>query len=291
MKSSLSTLCFLIFFFATDKDARTINRYLPSFIDDKRIIIDLPYGSHPEQKMDIYLPANHNKNTRTIFYIHGGGWYAGDKNEAEHWYKYFQKSGYAVICINYRLTHTSANNIYPSQITDIDSAISFALNKSEEWSISKTRTIIMGASAGAQMALLYAYKFNDGKKIKAAISFCGALDLTDPKFINADMDKGTNFGTILTWYLGDTITKKPKLWKDASPINFISKSSVPTFFLHGISDEKIPYLQSAKAYSILKSFEVNCELVLLKNVNHDLLSLNLTEQLKRIDRFIRLYVP
>ena len=256
----------------------------------KQTILDLPYGTHPYQKMDVYLPANHNKNTRSLFYIHGGGWYAGDKNEAEHWYKYFQKSGYAVVCINYRLAHTSENNIYPSQIIDIDSAINFALNKSAEWNISKTKTIIMGASAGAQLALLYAYKFNQNKKIKAAISFCGALDLTDPKFINADMDKETKLGTILTWYLGDTITNKRRLWKDASPINHISKSSVATFFLHGKSDEKIPYQQSVRAYNALKSFAINSQLVLLENTHHDLLSLNLTDQLKKVNKFIRVNV-
>ena len=269
-----------------------------SYLSDseKQIIIDLPYNISPGQKLDVYFPKNHNENTRTIFYIHGGGWFAGDKSEAFYWAEYFQELGYVVVSINYRLADRNKNNVYPSQIADIDSAINFILKRSEDWKISKTNNIIMGASAGAQLALQYAYNFNESKKIKAAISFCGALDLTDSIFINADVGPGmnmnkTNFSTLLTWYLGDTITNKPNIWKDASPVNHITSSSVPSFFLHGKSDEKIPYQQSLKAFNILKSLGVHCQLELLENVNHDLLSLDLNDQLKKVDKFINANVP
>ena len=87
-------------------------------------------------------------------------------------------------------------------------------------------------------------------------------------------------------YLGDTITNTPDVWKEASPINHISGSSVPSFFLHGKLDEKIPYQQSIKAYDILKSLGVHCQLELLQNAHHDLLSIDLNEQLKKVDKFI-----
>src|SRR5688500_1855488 len=44
--------------------------------------LNVSYGSHSLQKMDIYLPANRNTtNTKVMVLIHGGGWNAGDKTE------------------------------------------------------------------------------------------------------------------------------------------------------------------------------------------------------------------
>lgn len=257
-----------------------------AFDKQSKVILDLPYNKNQAQKLDIYLPKNSNSNTKVIFFVHGGGWFLGNKDEAVHWAKYFQNREYAVVCLNYRLIHTEEKNVLSTQITDINSAINFTLHKAKEWNISNSKLIIMGASAGGQLALLYAYKYNNDKKIKAAISFCGATDLTDKRLIQAEF-AGYKMGTIIKWLIGDTITNNPTAWKVASPINCISKTSIPTFFLHGKADEIIPYQQSARAYTVLKSFGINSQLELLENVPHDLLSVDLTEQLSKADKFIR----
>ncbi len=247
---------------------------------------NISYGLNASQKLDIYFPDSSNKNNRTIIYIHGGAWYAGDKTEAVHWAIYFKKLGYTFICINYRLTHTKENNIHPSQIQDIDTALNFILSKSSKWKIQKDEMIIMGASAGGHLALLYAYKYNNDKKIKLAISLCSILDLTDKRLLKANLGD-INGGTMISWYIGDTITNKFREWRNAGPLYNISKTTIPTIFVHGKEDQIIPYQQSVKAYKLLQSFKIPSQLILLNNVDHDLLSIDLTNEFNKVDIFIR----
>jgi acetyl esterase/lipase len=41
--------------------------------------LDIAYGNNPDQKFDLYLPANRTQNTKTLILVHGGGWNSGDK--------------------------------------------------------------------------------------------------------------------------------------------------------------------------------------------------------------------
>ena len=45
----------------------------------KPTMADVPYGTHERQILDFYK-AKSDKPTPLLFYIHGGGWVAGDKN-------------------------------------------------------------------------------------------------------------------------------------------------------------------------------------------------------------------
>ncbi|WP_407520725.1 alpha/beta hydrolase [Lacibacter sp. MH-610] len=250
---------------------------------------DLSYGVHNSQKLDVYLPDSSANNKMIILYVHGGAWYAGDKTEAVHWANYFQKAGYTFICMNYRLTHTDENFTHPAQMQDIDSALHFISAKSTEWSFNKDRLIIMGASAGAHLALLYAYRYNTDKKVKLAVSLCGISDLTDEKMLNADLGN-INGGTMTTWYMGDTITNNLSRWKNASPLFQISKESVPTYLIHGKEDEIIPHQQSVKVHTRLQEYKIPAELRLLPRVTHDLLSIDLSSEFNSIHQFIELNI-
>ncbi|MDZ4793771.1 MAG: alpha/beta hydrolase [Bacteroidota bacterium] len=254
--------------------------------NNPQLIKNIVYGLNTSQQLDIYFPDSSKKNNKTIVYIHGGAWCAGDKTEATHWAKYFQNIGYTFVCINYRLTHTRETYIHPAQINDIDAAINFIVSKSIEWKIEKDKLIIMGASAGGHLALLYAYKYNFGKKIKLCISLCSIIYLTDQSLLKADLGD-MNGGTMVSWYIGDTITNKVVQWKSASPLYNISQTSVPTFFVHGKKDEIIPYGQSVKAYKLLQNFKIASRLILLDSANHDLLSINLTGEFNEIHKFVK----
>ncbi len=44
--------------------------------------LNVAYGTDPQQKMDIYLPAGRTTaTTKVMIMIHGGGWTQGDKSE------------------------------------------------------------------------------------------------------------------------------------------------------------------------------------------------------------------
>jgi acetyl esterase/lipase len=248
-------------------------------------IRNIDYGSMKDQRLDIYFPRDLNKKNTTIFYVHGGAWHGGDKGEANEWGLFFQKLGYTFISLNYRLTHTKEANIHPAQINDIDDAIDFVSKQAHHWGIDKKRFVIMGASAGAHLALLYAYKYNRKHEIKLAVSLCGVLDLTDKKMLSADVGDISG-DTMVGWLIGDRKTSQKKDREAASPAKQIGRTTVPTFFIHGKDDEVIPYEQSVNAYATLQRLQIPSQLILLDNTHHDLLSRNMAKEFKTVDSFI-----
>src|SRR6516164_5144990 len=123
--------------------------------------MNISYGADAAQKMDVYLPAGRStSSTPFIVVIHGGGWTEGDKGEFNAIIAQLQTKlhAYAFFNINYRLFNGSTNQ-YPSQEDDVKLAVNFIFNKSADYNISN-KMVMMGASAGAQLALLQAYKYD-----------------------------------------------------------------------------------------------------------------------------------
>jgi acetyl esterase/lipase len=253
--------------------------------EESFIMRDIKYGNDSLHTLDMYIPPKSKNNHILIIYIHGGGWYAGNKREAIHWADYFQNKGYAVASIDYRLTKMPEKNFHPTQMSDIDKALRFLVSKSDNYNFDSTKIIIMGFSAGAHLALMYGYKYDSSKRIKAAISLCGILDLTDQQLLNADL--GDMSGSkMVSLFIGDTTMNIPKR-QAASPVFNLDEHSPPTCFVHGKSDDIVPFQQSVKATNVLKKYNISTAIDLLENTNHNLLSIDLSANFYKVDSFIK----
>ena len=74
------------------------------------IFQDLEYGSHFQQKYDIYKPENNNTLTsKVIILIHGGGWINGDKSNMMNIVSIIQElnPNHTIVNMNYRLADSS----------------------------------------------------------------------------------------------------------------------------------------------------------------------------------------
>lgn len=267
------------------------NKKEPTLVlpNEEAILTDVSYGIHERQKMDVYLPKNRSKATKTIIYLHGGGWYMGDKADIKEGALYFQQQGFAFISINYRLTRTPENNIHPAQMQDIDKVIAFISQKQQEWSLPDDQLALFGGSAGAHLSLLYAYKYQANGKVKAVISISGPTDLTDPALINSTIG-GASIGAMIESYVGVTFAAQASAWQAASPINSITATSTPTLFVHGTIDSAVPYQQSLLAYNKLKNVGGIAQLEPLSNVGHDLVGTNWGDLLPKMVIFLNLHI-
>ena len=65
---------------------------------------DIPYAdpAHERQVLDVYSPPS-AKNLPVVFWIHGGGWQAGDKKDVQIKPKAFTEEGFVFVSTNYRL--------------------------------------------------------------------------------------------------------------------------------------------------------------------------------------------
>lgn len=115
---------------------------------------DVAYGPHERNKLDFWK-AESARPTPLVFYIHGGGWVSGSKEENSGPSLGLLDEGVSYVSINYRLARGS--DILPSSIHDAARALQYVRSKAKEWNIDPERIIVSGGSAGGCSSLWLAY--------------------------------------------------------------------------------------------------------------------------------------
>lgn len=196
-------------------------------------IMNVSYGTDPLQKMDIYLPANRSTaTTKVLILIHGGGWTQGDKNDFFAVIDTLKKRlpDYAIFNINYRLA-TFGANLFPTQELDVKAAVEFIYGNRSSYLVSD-KFVLLGASAGAHLSLLQAYKYriptNSPVNIKAVVDFFGPTDMVD--MYN---NPGTYPPITIALLLSGTPTSNPAMYQQSSPLTYANAQSCPTIIIQG----------------------------------------------------------
>ena len=238
--------------------------------------------------LDAYLPDNRTDSTKVIVYIHGGSWVKGDKKELPRPFidELVGKQGYAVATINYRLVK-EGQNIFPAQIEDIRKALAFISANAREYRFCPDRFALMGASAGAHLALLYAYAYDSLHQVKTVVDIFGPTDLSDPSV----RTEGQESNDIIVNYLGTKDTAA-NIVKQASPyIQLTASGGVPTILFHGTADELVNVRQSEKLYEKLKALYIPAQLELYPGGRHELPPLVAADVFGKIIGWLKKYYP
>jgi acetyl esterase/lipase len=246
-------------------------------------ITNVAYGTDQRQKLDIYLPANRNANdTKLLVLIHGGGWTEGDKADFNQYIAELKKRmpELAIANINYRLV-TGSQNFFPTQENDVKAAIEFLAGKSAEYKISN-QIALLGASAGAHLALLHSYKYSSPVQVKAVVSFFGPTELV--ALYNSAGNAGIPF--LLNAVLGGTPATKATLYQQSSPYNFVSPQSAPTLLLHGGNDPLVPASQTVLLKDKLTANNVVNQYVFYPSEGHGWVGQNLVDSFEKIEAFL-----
>ena len=113
---------------------------------------NIPYAdpAHERQVLDIYSPPR-SKNLPVVFWIHGGGWEVGDKSDVQIKPQAFMAKGFIFVAVNYRLL---PNVDMATIVRDVAKAIRWVHGHVADYGGDPNRLLIMGHSAGAQLAAL-----------------------------------------------------------------------------------------------------------------------------------------
>jgi acetyl esterase/lipase len=244
-------------------------------------ILNVSYGTNSQQKMDVYLPATRSTtDTKVMIMIHGGAWNSGDKADFNEYVDSLKKREptYAIFNINYRLANVS--DLFPAQELDIKAAVEFIYNKRQEYKISD-KFVLVGASAGAHLALLQGYKYSTPVKPKAIIDFFGPTDLID-MYHNPP---NALVQPLLVAVTGVTPTANT-LYMQSSPINFISSQSPPTMILHGGTDIVVAPSQSVLLNTRLQTAGVIHQYFFYTSEGHGWVGANLSDSFNKIQAFL-----
>jgi acetyl esterase/lipase len=254
-------------------------------------MLNIAYGTDPLQKMDIYLPAERTAaSTKVIVLIHGGAYLFGDKADFTSYVDTLKRRlpKYAIFNINYRLA-TPPNNIFPTQENDVKAAMNFIAGKTPEYLVS-TKFALMGASAGAHLALLQAYKYSSPVKPKAVVDFFGPTNIIDlydhPGIITANQVESI---------VGGTPANSPDIYQQSSPINYATTGAAcPTLILQGADDPLVnANRQSAALYGKLQMQLLPVEYISYPGKGHgdDWDSATFQDAFERVEAFLEQYNP
>ena len=221
-----------------------------SFISNiDTLLLNVKYGNHPRQIMDIHLPADRDSSTPVIMIIHGGAWKAGQKEDMNMVVQLIKKywSNVAIANINYRYASLKDGVHHQEMMSDIASAFTHLKNNRSRYAISE-KYAMSGASAGGHLAMIYAYSMTN--TIRCIGNIFGPSNLRDWDWYSSfNVLLGSKVGDILTEYVGKSWDTTA--YATVSPIIYIQSKTPPTITFHGSLDPIVPMYQSQYLHGIL----------------------------------------
>lgn len=258
MKSrNLFTFIIPLFFFVFTSCNSSDETQSPIDTSTDRTLTNENYGNHPQQKFDLYLPANRSSaTTKTLILVHGGGWTGGDKADMNYVTDIIKQylPGYAIANMNYRLASTG-NPAFPMQIDDITAVIN-KLKTTEDYSISDNFGFI-GVSAGGHLSMLYSYAYNSGNNVKMVCSIVGPTDFTDPNYTSNPLLISA-FASVT----GVNYADNPGYYQQLSPLHRATAAAPPTILFYGNDDNLVPTTQGVNMHAKLDQLSVYNEFTL-----------------------------
>ena len=197
-------------------------------------------------ELDVYRRDRALPSAPLVIAIHGGSWRSGTRVDLPALNYYLASRGYVVVSPSYSF---APEHRHPAASQDIDAAISFLKANAKQFGIDSTRIVLLGRSAGAQLALMSAYTRKD-PSIKGVVSLYGP---TDQKWgwDNPAPKKVYNSAETLREFLNGDPTSQPEAYRTSSPLNFVGADSPPTLMIHGSMDPIVSSHQSARLDSAL----------------------------------------
>jgi acetyl esterase/lipase len=183
--------------------------------------------------LDFYRPAGDadKRGAPCVIVIHGGGWNSGDRHQIPKLNHWLASRGYAVAAISYRL---APKFLWPAPRDDVLSAIAFLKAHAAELGIDAERFVLLGRSAGGQIAETVGYTANDSA-IRGVIGFYAPSDL-EFGYANTTENDMIRSPALMRQYLGGPPELARANYDSASAYFYVTKQTPPTLLLHGELD-------------------------------------------------------
>ena len=215
----------------------------------------LAYGTLRRQRLDVYVPNTPPppEGRALVVFLHGGSWSSGSKDLYRFVGAALAERGIVAVLPNYRL--------YPQvrlagALDDAVHAVAWAERAAARYGADPARVLVMGHSAGAQLAALIATDAAPlvaagGRPVRAFVGLAGPYDflpLTDP---------------VLEDYFGP-----PQRYPESQPVHFVSSASAPSFLAQGEDDHEVAPRNAAALAARLAAEGVPVEVRLLPGEGH-----------------------
>jgi acetyl esterase/lipase len=241
------------------------------------------YIVHPDQtygvqsniplKLDVWEPKDNQKSLPTVIYIHGGGWFFGDRTGAlPQLLPYFAR-GWNVVNVEYRM---SGQSLAPAAVEDSVCALRWVYRNGKQFHFDLDHIIVTGHSAGGHLALMVGlFDPSSGLdnecpadpawgdvplKVAAVVNWYG---VTDVNSLLAGQDRKTY---AIAW-LGSQ-ENIAAVAKKVSPLAYVRPGVPAIISIHGDQDEVVPYSNAMRLHLALDKAGVKNELVTIPGGKH-----------------------
>jgi acetyl esterase/lipase len=197
-------------------------------------------------RLDLYQPPGPRRRAPAVLVIHGGAWRGGARGQLPELNRYLAARGYVVAAMEYRLAPAHRA---PEQLRDVRDALAFLRGNAAALGIDPARVVLLGRSAGGQLALLAGYTAG-AAPVQGVVALYAPTDLrygyanpSDPDVIDSR--------AVLEDYLGGSPAEAGAEYDAASPVSHVGPATPPTLLLHGRRDELVSRVQSERLASRL----------------------------------------
>ena len=235
---------------------------------------NIPYANpgHERQVLDVYSPKS-AKNLPVVFWIHGGGWQAGDKSGVQIKPQVFTDKGFVFVSTNYRLLPSVEMETI---IQDIAKSIHWVHDHIAEYGGDPKRLLIMGHSAGAQLAALIC---TDDRYLKAeglSLSITNGCVPVDgdtydvPAIIETAETRRRVHGLPQAKYgHREKFGNDPAKHRDFSAVTHVVKDKgIPPFLILHVAEHPDTTAQAQRLGNVLKEASVPVTVFGAKETNH-----------------------
>jgi len=147
--------------------------------------LDIAYGEHPKQRLDVYRPAASSGAGRVFVFLHGGGFREGDRAHYGYVARPLAAAGVVTVVASYRLTPEFT---YPAQVDDSQRLLRWTYEHIAEYGGDPGRIFIGGHSAGAILAAFVGLRTDwlsgtglPRDLVKGCVPVSGAYDLRNER--------------------------------------------------------------------------------------------------------------
>jgi acetyl esterase/lipase len=130
-----------------------LNAIVPKDAGTARIASAVPFGPHARHRLDLYAPVRPTAPLPLLFFIYGGGWFIGRRQEYSAIGRMFAKLGFLVAVADYRLFPEVK---FPSFVEDSGLALDWFIRNAAAHGGDANRIVLAGQSSGAYNAMMLA---------------------------------------------------------------------------------------------------------------------------------------
>jgi arylformamidase len=236
---------------------------------------NIPYAApaHERQVLDVYSPP-HANSLPVVFWIHGGGWQTGDKSDVQLKPQAFMDKGFVFVSTNYRLL---PDVDMETIVRDVAKSVRWVHDHITEYGGDPQRLLVMGHSAGAQLAALVC---TDDRYLKAEglslaiIKGCVPVDgdtYDVPAIIETAETRRRVHGQPQP-QMGhrEKFGNDPVKHRDFSAVTHVAKDKgIPPFLIMHVADHPDTSAQAQRLAAVLKSAGVTATVYGARESTHN----------------------